>query len=49
VSHRERLVRELSDDPRLADEYLKAVAEDGDWRVYAIALQTVARARRTAR
>jgi len=34
VSHRERLVEELLADPKLAAEYLLAVAEDNDPRVY---------------
>jgi DNA-binding phage protein len=43
VSHRKRLIEELRSDPRLAAEYLRAAAEDGDPRVYAAALQTLRR------
>ena len=42
VSHRERLVAELRADPKLALEYLRAAAEDGDAHVFLIALKTVA-------
>ncbi|MGH8663003.1 MAG: hypothetical protein ACREUX_01935 [Burkholderiales bacterium] len=34
VSHRERLIKELRADPKLAAEYLNAAAEDDDPRVY---------------
>ncbi|MFO1364775.1 MAG: addiction module antidote protein [Burkholderiales bacterium] len=44
VSHRERLVAELRADPALAAAYLNAAAEDGDPRVYLVALRTVAEA-----
>jgi DNA-binding phage protein len=44
VSHRDRLVEELRAEAGLAAEYLRAAAEDGDPRVYLIALRTVARA-----
>jgi len=39
VSHRERLVEELLADPKLAAEYLLAVAEDNDPRVYFAAVR----------
>ena len=42
VSHRERLIAELRADPKLAAEYLNAVAEDGDASVYLAAVRTVA-------
>jgi DNA-binding phage protein len=41
VSHRERLIRELRADPKLAAEYLNAVAEDGDLQAYLVALRTL--------
>lgn len=44
VSHRERLIEELRADPGLAAAYLNAAAEDGDPRVYLVALRTVAEA-----
>jgi len=44
VSHRKRLIEELRSDPQLAAEYLRAVAEDGDPRVFLAALRTVDRA-----
>jgi len=45
VSHRERLIAELRADPELTAEYLNAAAEDGDPRVYLVALRTVAEAK----
>jgi len=41
VSHRERLVKELLADPKLAAEYLLAAAEDSHHRVYFTAVRTV--------
>src|SRR5579872_2916497 len=41
VSHREKLVTELRDDPELTAAYLNAAAEDGDPRVYLAALGIV--------
>jgi probable addiction module antidote protein len=49
VSHRERLIEELRADPKLAAGYLSAAAEDGDPRVYLIALRTVAEAQGMAK
>src|SRR3954471_2359823 len=49
VSHRERLIEELRADPQLAAGYLTAAAEDGDPRVYLIALRTVAEAQGMAK
>lgn len=42
VAHRERLIEELRADRKLAAEYLNAAAKNGDLRVYAAALRTVA-------
>jgi DNA-binding phage protein len=44
VSHRQRLIEELRAEPKLAAQYLRAAAEDGDPRVYLTALRTVVRA-----
>jgi hypothetical protein len=41
VSHRKRLIQELRSDPKLAAEYLRAAAEDGDRRVCEAALLTL--------
>jgi probable addiction module antidote protein len=49
VSHRERLVEELRADPKLAEGYLNAAAEQDDPRAYLIALRTVAEARGMAK
>lgn len=49
ASHRERLIAELRADPKLATEYLNAVAEDGDPRVYLVALRTIAEAKGMAK
>lgn len=49
VSHRERVIAELRADPKLAVEYLNAAAEDGDARVYLVALRTVAEAQGMAK
>ncbi len=40
--HRERLIKELRDDPKLAREYLAAAIEDEDPRALLAALRTVA-------
>ena len=44
VSHRERLIEELRDDPKLAVEYLNSAAEDDDPQTYLLALRSVAEA-----
>jgi probable addiction module antidote protein len=44
VRHRDRLIEELRTDPELAAEYINAVADDDDPRVYLAALKTVAEA-----
>jgi probable addiction module antidote protein len=49
VSHRERLIEELKQDPALAAEYLNVAAEDGDARSYLLALRTVAEAQGMAK
>ena len=48
VSHRERLIGEVRADPKLAADYLNAAAEEGDARVYLVALRTVAEAKGVA-
>lgn len=49
VSHRERLVSELREDPKLAADYLNAAAEERDRRVYLAALRSVAEAQGMAK
>ena len=44
VSHRERLIEELRDDPKLAVEYLNSAVEDNDPQTYLLALRSVAEA-----
>ena len=49
VSHRDRLIQELREDPELAVEYLNAAAEESDPRIYIAALRTVAEAQGMAK
>jgi len=49
TSHRERLIRELRADAKLAVAYLNAAAEDEDPRICLVALGTVAEAKGMAK
>lgn len=43
--YEEYLIKTLRDDPELASEYLNAAIEDGDIRVFLLALGQIAKAR----